>query len=579
MPPVGSSSGRGGPPGSASARHAAGGPEEGGDRNPFILPSDEDVFKMRELERRKKEEQRHAHKSMRIWEKTEYSSTLTNARKAIGDLPADVDPVSYRKARESKGLVTAATAAIARDRRRERESMADFVSKKREMFLVQMSLDIKREEIAKLEHKAAQKEEALKRSELMLEEDAIRFDAFLKENDQQAHDALKKAEAQAKLKAERLHELKKLRHAIGLVTAEKGKLKEVLDDYKLYKEFLDSMTPEEWTQEMVRQRDASIEARRVANFEEKVRQWEEGREEKETEIAARVEMERRVALRQGRVAPRVDIAALVTASLPSPPELEDEPTPPLLDGEQELPMYFTRPEQLLEIFTQLEESNLFLIQNCQDTEQQLEELRQMYAETAAAMARQTAALEESMSALQTQVSAEESKASALRKRITDPSTAAGGAAAEGIAGKEAAGGSSAMEAMLPELRTHIVEVYELCGFKATASSDTISMLTQLEGKLEMLLSQLSTMEPEYVSLKEKEKEKERRAKVREMRVRAQHEAHEQRLKKMLERAQAPVKKREGKPVMFRSAPIAKKAVVARPDPAMEQEKEDSRFFQ
>lgn len=53
------------------------------------------------------------------------------------------------------------------------------------MFTVsQMSLDIKREEIAKLEQKASQKEEALKKSELMLEEDAIRFDAFLKENDQ-----------------------------------------------------------------------------------------------------------------------------------------------------------------------------------------------------------------------------------------------------------------------------------------------------------------------------------------------------------------------------------------------------------
>jgi hypothetical protein len=28
-------------------------------------------------------------------------------------------------------------------------------------------------------------------------------------------------------------------------------------------------------------------------------------------------------------------------------------------------MYFTKPHQLLDIFTQLEESNLFLIQNCQ----------------------------------------------------------------------------------------------------------------------------------------------------------------------------------------------------------------------
>ena len=48
---------------------------------------------------------------------------------------------------------------------------------------VQMSLDTKRAEIRKLEEQAQQREDALKRSESMLEEDAMRFDAFLKEND------------------------------------------------------------------------------------------------------------------------------------------------------------------------------------------------------------------------------------------------------------------------------------------------------------------------------------------------------------------------------------------------------------
>jgi hypothetical protein len=43
-----------------------------------------------------------------------------------------------------------------------------------------MSLDTKRAEISKLEERARQREEALKKSEQMLEEDALRFDAFLK---------------------------------------------------------------------------------------------------------------------------------------------------------------------------------------------------------------------------------------------------------------------------------------------------------------------------------------------------------------------------------------------------------------
>merc|ERR1719189_3040288 len=47
---------------------------------------------------------------------------------------------------------------------------------------------------------------------------------------------------------------------------------------------------------------------------------------------------------------------------------------------EEMPLYFEEPKQLLDVFTSLEESNLFLIQNSQDTEQALEELEQKFAE-------------------------------------------------------------------------------------------------------------------------------------------------------------------------------------------------------
>ena len=93
-----------------------------------------------------------------------------------------------------------------------------------------MSLDTKREEIRKLEEKAQTKEEALKKSELMLEEDAIRFDTFLKENDKKAHDAIKKAERETKLKAEKAAEIKKLNQAIQLVQSDMAKQQETLED-------------------------------------------------------------------------------------------------------------------------------------------------------------------------------------------------------------------------------------------------------------------------------------------------------------------------------------------------------------
>ncbi|KAH8077225.1 hypothetical protein JL720_10191 [Aureococcus anophagefferens] len=84
------------------------------------------------------------------------------------------------------------------------------------MFLVQMSLDTKREEIRKLEEKAQMKEEALKKSEQMLEEDAIRR-PFLKENDKKAHEAIKKAEKETKLKTDKVQEIKRLNQQIQML--------------------------------------------------------------------------------------------------------------------------------------------------------------------------------------------------------------------------------------------------------------------------------------------------------------------------------------------------------------------------
>ncbi len=51
----------------------------------------------------------------------------------------------------------------------------------------------------------------------------------------------------------------------------------------------------------------------------------------------------------------------------------------------EVDMYFTHPQQLLDIFAELEENNLSLIQTCQETEETLEELRQKIAETESKM--------------------------------------------------------------------------------------------------------------------------------------------------------------------------------------------------
>ena len=44
-------------------------------------------------------------------------------------------------------------------------------------------------------------------------------------------------------------------------------------------------------------------------------------------------------------------------------------------------MYFVNPQQLLDIFSDLEENNLSLIQSCQETEETLDELKKKIEET------------------------------------------------------------------------------------------------------------------------------------------------------------------------------------------------------
>ena len=193
--------------------------------------------------------------------------------------------------------------------------MTAFIAKKREMFLVQMSLDTKREEIRKLEEKAQMKEEALRKSECMLEEDAIRFDAFLKDNDQKAHNAIKEAEKETKLKQDKVSEIKKLNQHISSIRSDTSKLEEQLQLCLEYKAFLDELTPKEWftaranaRQSRRRERMENARRQKLVEWEQKRdqinQQWEERLEEKKRDLEKKGLSSKDVQLPRPKIPPR-----------------------------------------------------------------------------------------------------------------------------------------------------------------------------------------------------------------------------------------------------------------------------------
>ena len=517
------------------------------ERNPFTLPSDEEVFRMRDEERKRRSKEREEQRKLKVWQKTTGGSNVAGSVRLKELIGGDAREGAHatKAAKQTKDAVNEARSIVVNERRQEKENMADFIAKKREMFLVQMSLDTKREEIRKLEEKAQMKEEALKKSEQMLEEDAIRFDTFLKENDKKAHEAIKKAEKETKLKTDKVQEIKRLNQQIQMVSSDMSKHKEALEDCLKYKEFLDSLTPDEWFSEQKAIKRARQEARRQQRIQKRRDALEKKRREayeaqlRLEEAEAAPKKKYGAGRRRKSVSGDPSKGAAPLAKLPPPvstPDLDDEP---LTSSDEELPMYFKHPQQLLDIFSQLEEQNLFLIQNSQETEKALEELKQNFETTKEQMDGKTRLLKQNIDELEQQIAAEESKAAQLRGRLQ--------ARAGETQGRQ--------EKLLAQLHEKVRDVYQKCGFDVGSKPSTLFMLSELEARLEQLLDHIETMSEEYIMKEEKDKEKKRRERKRQEQQALQDAQQEERNRKSIARSMQAPKKRTGRQVMFRSAPM------------------------
>lgn len=563
--------------------------------NPFRLPSDDQIFRMREEERKEKEEARRLNSTLKIWEKKKSDSSTSTSQKLkdiLGEeFLAKANEISkkYDKSKTNQDLNKTFSVTA----HKEKENTADFVLKKREMFLVQMSLNTKREEIRKLEEKAALKEEALYRSEQRLEEDAIKFDTFLKENDKKAHDAIKRAEEETKKKQEKIQEIKRLTQQIQAISSEISKHNENLEDCIRYKNFLDMLTPSEFFQQYNEKKLLKREEKKKKIFEAKLKEYEKKKkqliEQHKKEMESKKDNKKKINSRNQNNAEEDEESKLV---LPPPPKYEEEDTylPPDFDleddSDDDIPMYFQHPQQLMEIFSALEEQNLFLIQNSQETEHTLEELQHQFNETKINMDLQTANLENQINELKNLINIETARMNSLLEKNLNDNSSAGATGNLSSTNKDKNNSlvknnkdknnssTSAIssinnhiekEKLLNDLNAKVRQVYELCGFDASSKPQTLFMLSQMEIKLEVLLHDISNMPTEYIIKAEKEKEKKRRERKREEQQKEQIRLQEERNRRAIERSMQAPKKRVGRQVMYRSKPLRTEEIKNRED--------------
>merc|ERR1712196_157978 len=292
----------------------------------------------------------------------------------------------------------------------------------------------------------------------------------------------KQAEDMTKEKQQRLQKIKTAKSQISAIQSDISKHKEQKEECIKYKQFLDKLTPNEWkdrqieikkerrkkrkedwvvgrVEQIQRQMQQEIDAEEAEmdkDLDERQRKGGKSRKgQKKQEEDEQRERERELELRRRKIRKKY----------PTQDQLEKKYMDEMdCDSGDEIPLYFQHPKQLLDIFTQLEEQNLFLIQNSQETEQQLEEIEQKFQEAKHSQEHRAITLKENILETEKKIGEENERAEELRGRIARKS------------------GTDGTADLLKELDNKSKDVYITCDFNTDHFPGTLQMLADIEKK-------------------------------------------------------------------------------------------------
>uniref|UniRef100_A0A8C8S0N2 Cilia and flagella associated protein 100 n=1 Tax=Pelusios castaneus TaxID=367368 RepID=A0A8C8S0N2_9SAUR len=415
---------------------------------------------------------------------------------------------------------------------------------------------IKRDEIQKLETLAAEEEAKLEKAEHYLEKDAAMFDEFLKENDKNSAQALKIAEKETKAKIEKIIEIRELTAQMMSIQSEISRFEDTLKEYKMYKNFLYQLSPKEWREEYDKKQmtakamKASLEVKEEKISVSPIMPKSKCSQEVFPTIPHWVQLPLLkgcffwVQARIQHCGPDAHYQARRTQ------------THVLYFPSKEPELYFTDPQQLLNIFTELEEQNLSLIQNSQETEETLDELRHTLTTTrtkiSAHSALQGAGQRPLFSCIRDrEIEQLKQLATTLKASIIKEEETAADLELKARVFSFGEYKADVQDKMLVSLNRKVTDVYRRCIGENEANLGTLQMLTVIEHQLDDLLECLERVPQAKIEQAEKAKEKERRMRLRDEKVRQQRQLQEERLQRALARAQADIKK---KGVSYESRP-------------------------
>jgi len=521
------------------------------DYNPFKIPPDCDMFLIRDQERKNAQKKRKEEREAAVHEKHTNASrinhlTAQTRRFVLKETTGQNEKSDYDISKDW-------TLETTKDHPFGKEGIVEYINRKREMFLVKYAISVKREEMRKLEKLARDEEQKLVIAEQCLEDDAVTFDLFLKENDKSSVEAIRQAEIEMRKKLDKVAEVKRLSNIIRGIQTEISKQEEKLSELKRYRMFIDQLTPAKYRKSKKKPEKAiSVTSETSSvNTEKNVKSGK----------ASRASNSKHSATNTNR---RDSIKSRATTSMTkvtTPEEIiEDESS----DDEGEIELYFKEPQQLLAMFHELEDQNLSLIQNGQDMEENIDEIKSQANITRERLNRDVAFLAGQITMLEQAAMREEEKIEDLKLKC------------EMFSFGEF--DQDDQEKLLAKFGNKVEGVYNEVIGENDANISTLQMLTSIENTFGQLLDLQEMMPEDEIAEYEKKFEKDRRARLREDKLREQEAIQKERVQRALERAQAAPRNQVGRRPVPRSEPPRVKVKTRKNKEQLSMEQQEYRYF-
>ncbi|XP_076863757.1 cilia- and flagella-associated protein 100-like [Brachyhypopomus gauderio] len=548
-------------------------------RNPFLLTTDAEIFQKIEEDAITRQKEKVFFRCPPIHTKSTIHSHLRC--RSVPTRSLEKDDLPEHKREESR-----------RDRRAwtchywEDERLSDYMTKQREMTMVQYSLAVKREIIQKLKNIKAAENHRINLAEKQLQEDATAYDIMIEESNQNAEEAVQQSEKETMLNMEKTAEIKGAAAQIMTIKTEISRYQETLKEFETYKKFLMAATAPQWHEEQTQEQTLRHEEQtqeQTLRHEEQTQERTLRHEEQTQEQTLRHEeqTQERTLRHEGQTQERTlrheaqmeekefnspSLCSNIKATgksdhtgkagqmrnpstsqgrsgAVSPPAREGVHVD-LSDSDEEPVLHFSDPREMLAMITELEEQSLSYIQNFQDAEEAMDEIQKTVQQTKENMNNKIKILQKHVSVIQATIQREREKVAELQLMSKIFSYG------EYRADKQ--------DAMLHLLHKKVKEVYKACVGELDLNITTLDMLTNIEYKVGEVLDQLETMPPEKVHLVRSLRNKEKRAKIREEQAQVKKQHQEERLKLAMERAISESIKRTGRKLMPCSKPFGRK---------------------